>query len=301
MTNITKNYVAPTPPRRVLAIHDLSSFGRCALSVVIPTLSALGIQTVALPTALMSTHTGGYSDIHIRDLSSDMVGMYSHWKKLGVRFDSVYSGFVLNAEQGGIIAEVIDAFKSEDTLVLVDPVLGDDGEYYSTCTPDLREVMISLCSRAHLITPNLTEACILSDTPYPELLSSRSEAESLARTLAEKLAPLCPTLVITGIHYAEDGKLFVMNLSRDESGNYSAHVNEQVGCSYPGTGELFASVLLGLMLDGMPFFEASKYAAVFVKETIESSVNVIEEARHGTALEPALMRLSHDLYKKLAK
>ena len=108
---------------RVCAIHDLSAFGRCALTVVIPTLSALGIQTIPLPTALMSTHTGGYDDIYIRDLSSDMNGMKAHWKSLGVTFDAIYSGFVLNASQGEIIRELIEEFSDNSPLVLVDPVM----------------------------------------------------------------------------------------------------------------------------------------------------------------------------------
>ena len=282
-------------PKRVCAIHDLSAFGRCALTVVIPTLSALGIQTVPLPTALMSTHTGGYDDIYIRDLSEDMRPMAAHWKKLGVTFDSIYSGFVLSPEQGHIIAEVIEDFRTPDTLVLVDPVMGDDGELYSTCTEQLREVMLSLCSMADVITPNLTEACILTHTPYPkEGFCSEADARGFGSFLLSALSELCRKIAITGIEYTEDGKRQVMTACA-EDGVLRFFPQEKIGASYPGTGELFASVLLGLCLDGRQFFDAAEFSGKFVAETIAYSDGVIAEPRHGTALETALGRLTREL------
>ena len=281
-----------TEPKRVCAIHDLSAFGRCALTVVIPTLSALGIQTIPLPTALMSTHTGGYEDIHIRDLTEDMRPMAAHWKKLGVRFDSIYSGFLLSPEQGHIISDIIDDFRSEDTLVLVDPVMGDDGELYSTCTAELRGVMAHLCGKADVITPNLTEACILTHTPYPkEGFCSEGEAREFAASLLSALSALCGVTAITGIEYTEGGARCVMTACAD-NGEARFFPQAKVGASYPGTGELFASVLLGLMLDGRQFFDAAEYAGRFVSETITYSHGVIAEPLHGTALESALGRLN---------
>ena len=281
-------------PKRVCAIHDLSAFGRCALTVVIPTLSALGIQTIPLPTALMSTHTGGYEDIHIRDLTEDMRPMAAHWKKLGVRFDSIYSGFLLSPEQGHIISDIIDDFRTDGTLVLVDPVMGDDGELYSTCTAELREVMAHLCGKADVITPNLTEACILTHTPYPHGgFSSEEEAGAFAASLLSALSALCGVTAITGIEYTEGGEGFVMTACADGT-NAKFFPQAKVGASYPGTGELFASVLLGLMLDGKAFFDSAEYAGRFVSETITLSHGVIAEPRHGTALESALGRLNRE-------
>ena len=287
-------------PMRVCAIHDLSAFGRCALTVVIPTLSALGIQTIPLPTALMSTHTGGYDNIYIRDLSPDMNGMKAHWRSLGISFDAIYSGFVLDASQGEIIMELIEQFSDTTPLVLVDPVMGDEGVLYSTCTDELREVMQQLCEHAHVITPNLTEACILTGTPYPAgTPTSEGEARRQAQELLAGLSSLCSKVAITGIEY-NDGTPFVMTAVRDGD-TCSFYSQEKIGASYPGTGELFASVLLGLMLDGEPFPSAARFAGRFVAETIASSEGVIEEARFGTALEPALMKLAHDMYEKMNK
>ncbi len=288
-------------PKRVCAIHDLSAWGRCALTVVVPTLSALGIQTVPLPTALMSTHTGGFDDIYIRDLTEDMTGMYKHWLSLGITFSSIYSGFVLNASQAHVISEVIDRFRTEDTLVLVDPVMGDDGVLYSTCTQDVIEVMRSLCKKADLITPNLTEACLLTDTPYPEPFGSKQEAHAFASMLIEELKELAPKIAVTGIEYTDDGVQYVTVASAERGCAASFIAQKKEGASYPGTGELFASVLLGVMLDGFDFLKACGYAAEFVADTIRLSEESVVEYRRGTALEPALMRLAHDMYEYRAK
>ena len=281
-------------PKRVCAIHDLSSYGRCALTVVIPALSAQGIQTVPLPTALMSTHTGGFDNIYIRDLTSDMRGMYMHWKELGVRFDAIYSGFVLHAGQGEIISEVIDTFREKDTLVLVDPVMGDHGELYSTCTPDIAKCMETLCKKADVITPNLTEACILTDTPYPVgCFSSERECRDFVFPILQKLTRLCPAVAMTGIEYTDSDVHYVACVSADANDEKDTVFCSQKkeGTSYPGTGELFASILLGQLLDGKKLCEAVEFSAGFVLDTIKLSETCITEKRTGTALEPALRML----------
>lgn len=278
-------------PKRVCAIHDLSAYGRCALTVVIPTLSALGIQTIPLPTALMSTHTGGFEDIYIRDLSEDMRSMAAHWEKLGVKFDSIYSGFLLSTEQGQIVAEVIEKFRTPDTLVLVDPVMGDDGELYSTCTEEMKDEMIALCKSADLITPNLTEACILTGRKYPtERFLSEKEANDYAASLLDSLSELCAKTAVTGIEYVECGESFVMTACAD-NGRRKFFPQKKVGASYPGTGELFASVMLGKMLGGCDFFTSAEFSGSFVADTILASDGVIKERRQGTALETALAYL----------
>ncbi len=284
---------------RVCAIHDLSAFGRCALTVVIPTLSALGVQSVPLPTALLSTHTGGYSDIYIRELSPDMRGIAAHWKSLGVHFDAIYSGFILDAEQGHIINDVITDFKEKHTLVLVDPVMGDGGKLYSTCTPKMKNMMLKLCSRADIITPNLTEACMLCSVPYPKTpLQSKEKAKGLCKELLEKLTQLSPKAAITGVEYNSESGTEVLTATAVKGEQYSYFSQSKIGFSYHGTGELFASVLLGLMLRGKDFFEGCRYAGEFVARTIVLAEKYGEDPRYGTALEPMLMELSHEMYEK---
>ena len=218
--------------------------------------------------------------------------MAAHWKKLGVTFDSIYSGFLLSPEQGKIVSEVIEGFRTSDTLVLVDPVMGDDGALYSTCTEEMKDEMIALCKSADLITPNLTEACILTHTEYPtERFSSEDDARMFSESLLHRLFELCKRIAITGIEYDCGGDRFVMTACAD-NGEVRFFSQKKIGTSYPGTGELFASVLLGLMLDGKEFFSSVEFSGRFVSDTITASDGVIEETRQGTALENVLGKLN---------
>ena len=147
---------------RVAAIHDMSGFGRCALTVIIPVLSTLGIQVCPMPTAIMSTHTGGFSDISFTDLTDSMDAYMDHWKKIDLKFDGIYSGFLGSADQIEIVSRFIDTFDNGDTLVVIDPVMGDDGVLYQTYNNEMQNKMRQLVSKAHVITPNMTGNCILT-------------------------------------------------------------------------------------------------------------------------------------------
>ena len=153
-------------PPKVAAIHDLSCFGRCALTVIIPTLSALGSQTVPIPTALLSTHTGGFENMFFADLSREMDEISNHFSSLGMEFDAVYSGFLGSEAQIGRVSSFIDKFAKKGAPILVDPVMGDDGVLYSTYTKELGMGMRQLVQKADIITPNYTEACFLTETEY---------------------------------------------------------------------------------------------------------------------------------------
>ncbi|MBQ3015108.1 MAG: bifunctional hydroxymethylpyrimidine kinase/phosphomethylpyrimidine kinase, partial [Clostridia bacterium] len=158
------------PPRRIAAIHDFSCVGRCALTVVIPTLSVMGYQTIPLPTALLSSHTGGVEGLYFRDLTADMHRIAAHFDRLEMTFGSIYTGFLGSVEQISVVREFINRFgKTPDEtgkapLVLVDPVMGDDGVLYATYTKELADGMRELSTHAEVLTPNLTEACFLTDT-----------------------------------------------------------------------------------------------------------------------------------------
>lgn len=149
---------------RVAALHDLSCFGRCALTVVLPTLSAMGVQTVPLPTALLSTHTGGFVSPYFADLTPEMEKISAHWQTIDLTFDAIYTGFLGSAEQIDVVEQFLTRFRRE-ALVLIDPVMGDNGVLYSTYTPEMAGRMQELCAHADLITPNLTEACFCADCP----------------------------------------------------------------------------------------------------------------------------------------
>lgn len=275
---------------RVAAIHDLSCFGRCALTVIIPTLSAMGIQVVPIPTALLSTHTGGFEreQLAFTDLSDKMTDIADHFDRLGLEFDAIYTGFLGDAAQIDIVSDFIDRFGGGDCLVFVDPVMGDDGLLYSTYTDELMSGMAKLCAKADIITPNLTEACFLTGQPYVSSAGSEVEAAEKASLLCEKLKGITSADVcITGIHYG-DGMVATYASRAGESMMYGA---KHIGRSYPGTGDLFASVMLGKLIGGMSFDVAAKTASKFTRDVIKYSEKFGDETRNGVILEPMLKKL----------
>lgn len=275
-------------PPKVAAIHDLSCFGRCALTVIIPTLSALGIQSVPLPTALLSTHTGGFENMFFSDLSREMDEISQHFSELDMKFDSIYSGFLGSEAQIARVAKFIDDFAKKDAPILVDPVMGDDGTLYSTYTKELGEGMKQLVKKADIITPNYTEACFLTGTPYrPTSEMDEGEIEKTALELIRKLLEFGEKkIAVTGFETKEniitygyvDGVCFTDKAPRKAA-------------SYPGTGDIFASALLGYFLGGESFEDATHKACAFTAKVIEYTMNFDTPHREGVMLEPCLKYL----------
>ena len=284
-------------PPRIAAIHDLSCYGRCALTVIIPTLSVMGYQVIPLPTALLSTHTGGYSNLHFRDLTDDMEQISAHFSQIGASFRSVYTGFLGSSGQIETVERFLAKFSSvpdesgNTPLVLVDPVMGDDGELYSTYTLELTKGVRRLCDHASVITPNLTEACLLTGMPYRNTAElPEEEALGYAGELLHRLSDgSCRQTVVTGIRLC-DGTVANMGIDADRS-RFTVRQPE-CGCSYPGTGDIFASVLLGRMLAGASFRSACEEAASFTALLIRRSCKIASPVRAGVALEPELWRLA---------
>ena len=280
-------------PRRIAAIHDFSCVGRCALTVVIPTLSVMGYQTVPLPTALLSSHTGGFEDLYFRDLTDDMQHIAAHFDRLSMTFGSIYTGFLGSEEQISVVREFIEHFgKTPDEtgkapIILVDPVMGDDGVLYSTYTKELANGIKELSTHAQVITPNLTEACFLTDTPYIDTAKlTEKEAEAFVLTLFQKLSGVCHgQIVITGIGLAGG---IVANAGRDADGRIFWVKRMCQDISYPGTGDIFASVLLGALLQGDSFEVACTRAADFIVLLITESAKIDTPVRMGVALEAHL-------------
>ena len=281
------------PPRRIAAIHDFSCVGRCALTVVIPTLSVMGYQTVPFPTALLSSHTGGFEGLYFRDLTADMHHIAAHFDRLEMTFGSIYTGFLGSEEQISVVRDFIERFGStpDETgkapLILVDPVMGDDGVLYSTYTKELADGMRELSTHAQVLTPNLTEACFLTDTPYRDTAKmTATEAEAYVLSLLEKLTSICRgQIVITGIGLS-DG--IVANAGRDADGRIFWVKRTCQDISYPGTGDIFASVLLGALMQGDDFQTACTRAADFIVLVISESAKIDTPVRMGVALEPHL-------------
>ncbi len=288
--------IKKTTPPKIAAIHDLSCFGRCALTVILPTLSVMGYQTVPVPTALLSTHTGGFDNLYFRDLTDGMDEIADHFSRLQIGFRAIYTGFLGSEKQISSVRSFINRFSDipdesgERPLVLIDPVMGDDGELYSTYTPELARGIRELCAHADVITPNLTEACFLTDIPYRDTACmSEKDAFSYVGSMMDILTDRNPHLtVITGIRLS-DGS--VANLLSDRDGSRHVVRQPECGASYPGTGDIFASVLLGKLLAGESFYSACEAAADFTAHLIRISCDVDSETRRGVALEPELWRL----------
>ena len=281
---------------RVAALHDLSCFGRCALTVIIPALSASGIQTIPVPTALLSTHTGGFTNMHFRDLDDSIGDIARHFGELGLDFDAIYTGFLGSERQVRTVEDFIDKTADVNTLIFVDPVMGDDGKLYSACFPELVAEMRRLCARADIITPNLTEACLMTDTAYPDLTElSEEEAETAIGFIAEKIKSFTDAeCIITGIHFKDGVGTYCLGKMHSER----ARRND-----YPGTGDLFASVMLAYILkSGKPLDKeilqkSAEYASRFTAEVIDYSLEYgdDEPRRDGVLLEGCLGRLVADM------
>lgn len=266
---------------RVAAIHDLSGIGRCSLAVVMPILAAMGVQTCPVPTAVLSTHTGGFGDPAMRDLTDFVSPCLEHWKKLGLEFDCIYSGFLASEQQAAQVGEFIGSWPN--ALAVVDPVMGADGKPYRTFTPQLIAKMCGLVKEADLITPNMTEACILLDTDFTNAALGRDKARSMLVRLSEKGPSL---IVITGA-VVVPGK--ISNIGYDRAHNAFWRVDcEFVPVSYPGTGDVFASVLVGGLLTGDSLPLAIARASRFVEIAVSTAYGYSCEPREGVMVEKSL-------------
>ncbi len=270
------------PIKKVIAVHDLSGFGRCSFSVIIPTLSALGVQVCPLPTAVLSTHTGGYDGFTFRDLTEDVVPYFDHLMSLGTEFDAFYSGFLGNAEQIEQVEYMIG--KSKGMTVLVDPVMGEDGELYSTYNAEMMHGMKRLIKNADIITPNVTEAAFLTDEE-PKKEYTKEDIEKTVRRLSRLTRG---NVVVTGI---EGDRSVNCAFTSDGGITVGFTSNKRVGRQYPGTGDIFASVLLGKHLNGSGFEESIKASSSFVRSVMEYSVQFDYPEREGVLLEAKLSEL----------
>lgn len=267
--------------KRALAIHDISCIGRCSITVALPILSAAGINTGVLPTAVLSTHTGGFSGYTYRDLTEDIAPIAAHWKSLGLSFDALYSGFLGSYQQIDRIAELFRAFRTKDNFILVDPVMGDNGALYSVYSAQMAQEMRKLCAMADLIVPNCTEAAFLLDRPYRV---PRTETE--IRELLVALTGLgAHCVVLTGVSL-QKGRLGAACYAT-KTGRFFYTDDSYVDGFFHGTGDLFSSALLAALLSGFPLESAISIAVRYTHRCIEYTVEEGEEARFGPCFERA--------------
>lgn len=273
----------------VAAVHDLSGMGRCSLAVVLPVLSAMGCWCSALPTAYLSASTifPPSERFVFRDLTGEMEGSADHWEELGVRFDALYSGFVGSERQIGVLGEFLCRFRGKDTLVLVDPVMGDWGKPYRTYTPAMCQAMKTLARLADVITPNFTEAAILLDEPYDRVPRSETGLREWLERLSENGKR---SVIITGVHPEADC-VGCASFDRD-SGEVSLAAAHEAPAQFPGTGDLFATVTLGALLTGRSLKEAAALAVRFVGECARYTLELGTPIEEGVQFESLLDRLT---------
>lgn len=265
---------------KVAAIHDLSGVGRCSLSVILPTLSAQGIQVCPVPTAILSAHTGGFGDVVLRDLTDYISPALEHYKRLGYKFDCVYSGFLASTEQIDHCLEFFEYYKK--ALKVVDPVMADHGKPYKTCTPELCSRMKELVAVADIITPNVTEAAILlGENPMQADVTIQQVKSYLVR-----LSELGPKIVVITSVFS-DGKTYNVGYDREHSKFWRIPYN-MINANYPGTGDVFASVLTGSILRGDSLPIAMNRATAFLERAIKTTYSYSTDNRDGIMLESCL-------------
>ena len=268
---------------RVAAIHDMSGFGRCSLTVAIPVLSAMGLQCCPLPTAFLSTHTGGFEGFSFLDMTDEMPRVADHWKTMDMDFKCIYSGFLGSERQIEIVSEFIRDFRQKDTVVVVDPVMGDHGAVYQTYTPAMCEGMVHLAEQADVIVPNLTEAALLLGIPYGELPTG----ETGCREIVERLSlEGRRSVVLTGASAAPD---LTGAMCFDAKSGQTENIQvSRVPREFYGTGDVFASVLAGALVKGTALPEATRQAVEFVRACAERTAEQNLPIREGVDFEPLL-------------
>lgn len=270
--------------KKVAAIHDLSGFGRAALTSIIPTLSSMGIQVCPIPTAILSTHSGGFKDYTFLDLTDIMLDYINHWKKLNISFDCIYSGFLGSPKQVDIVNKIIDEFRTEKTLVLVDTVMGDNGKLYGSVSENMVPQMRKLMKKADIIVPNFTEAGLLLEKESNNINSD----ESLKQWLKD-LSDMGPnTVVITSCpDFSNTGNVNTISFDKKSNEFWKVSV-KKLPCSYPGTGDIFGSVMAGSLLQGDSLPIAMDRAVQFITQCIQSSRSYDYPTRDGVLLEREL-------------
>ncbi len=272
--------------KKVLAIHDISCVGRASLTVALPVISAAGIETSVLPTAVLSTQTSGFDNFTYRDLTADIIPIAEHWKSLGLRFDAIYIGYLGSLEQIELIDKVVSMFCDENTVVLLDPVMGDHGELYSTFTDKYPKSMASLCSKADILIPNMTEAALLLGESYVEEGYTKEYIENILYRIT-KLGPR--QVILSGVSFNE-GEIGAASYD-SETGEYGYFFTEKIEGKYYGTGDITASVLLSAIVRGKTPAEAVEIAVSFVVECIRRTKAAGTEPRYGVEFETVLPKL----------
>lgn len=268
--------------KRIASIQDFSCIGSCSQTIALPVLSAMGVECAALPTALLSAHTAFDGFVSL-DLTPQLPAIMAHWRAMHLRFDAVYTGYLASTEQVGLVGALLDGMDERPALTLIDPVMGDNGALYAGFSDSFPQAMRALCGRADVLTPNVTEACLLTGTAY-----SPVQDAAQTRRLLERLLELgCRAAVLTGLRV--DGDMAVAALQRDGTGTLvrTSYIPEV----FHGTGDLFASTCAGALVQGAPLERAVRLAADYVALTLRRTVQAPDRRWYGVNFQETLPEL----------
>ena len=275
--------------KKVLTIQDISCFGQCSLTVALPIISGCGVETVILPSAVLSTHTGGFSGWTFRDLTDDIRSIADHWLKEGLSFDAIYTGYLGSMRQIEMIKDIFNRLSAPECLKIVDPAMADNGKLYYGFDEAYAHAMGALCGVADIALPNITEAAMMTDTPY----IGTGYDEGYVRMLMEKVLALgTKTVVLTGVSYKE-GELGIAILSKGDK-EISYYTHEKLNKSCHGTGDIFASAFTGALVRGKTPLEAARVAGNFTLAAMKATA---EGHWYGAQFEKAFPTLLSELEK----
>lgn len=268
--------------KKILTIQDISCVGQCSLTVALPIISACGIETCVLPSAVLSTHTAGFSGYTFRDLTEDMPAITDHWVKEGISFEAIYTGYLGSTKQIDYVADIFDRVAANNCLKIVDPAMADNGSLYPGFDTAFVEAMKGLCGKADYILPNITEASFLTGLPY----KTEYDRAYIDEMIEKLLALGSRNIILTGVSYAP-GKTGVVVV---ENGVYSYYEHEKLSNSCHGTGDIYASAFVGAIVRGKSAYDSAKIAADYTVECIKATA---EEDNHwyGAKFEPVLVKL----------
>lgn len=270
--------------KRIVTIQDISCVGKCSLTVALPIISAMEIETAAIPTAVLSTHTA-FKNFTYRDLTGDLPKIAKHWKQEKFNFDGIYTGYLGSIEQIDILKEFFKQFKTPDNFIFIDPVMADNGKLYAGFDENFVKEMKELCKMADIIVPNLTEASYMLEKEYKENYSEQEIKDILI-----ELSNLGPKyVVLTGVSF-KDNKLGVMSYNK-ETNEFFTYFKEKIPAKYHGTGDIFASTLVGAITNNNTLEEGLKIAVDYVWETINDTYKTNKKDAYGVNFETKISYL----------
>ena len=268
--------------KKILTIQDISCVGQCSLTVALPIISACGIETCVLPSAVLSTHTYGFSGYTFRDLTEDMPAITEHWIKEGISFEAIYTGYLGSTRQIGYVADIFDRVAAGNCVKVVDPAMADNGSLYPGFDAAFVDAMKGLCGKADYVLPNITEACLLTGMPY----KTEYDRAYIDELVAKLLALGSRNVILTGVSYAPEKTGVVVV----ENGEYSYYEHEKLPNGCHVTGDIYASAFVGALVRGKSAYDAARIAADYTVACIRATA---EEDNHwyGAKFEPVILKL----------